>query len=78
MIQYINRKSSFPSMMKLKLCVYYDTVASDCDVMFMYRAENGPCGYVVIPVESGKTKLIWIINSNLKVSCLTSYGCVSE
>ena len=28
MIQYINRKSSFPSMMKLKLCVYYDTVVT--------------------------------------------------
>ena len=35
------------------------------------RAENGPCGYVVIPVESGRTKLIWIINSNLKVSWVT-------
>ena len=33
-----------------------------------FRAENGPCGYVVVPIESGRTKFIWIINSNLKVS----------
>lgn len=30
------------------------------------RAENGPCGYVVIPVNSSQCKFLWILNSNLK------------
>ena len=44
-------------------------------INFLYcisRAENGPCGYVVVPVDSGCAKLIWIINSNLKVFHLHS------
>ena len=35
---------------------------------FHYRAENGPCGYKLEPVNSNRTKLLWIINSDLKVS----------
>jgi len=30
------------------------------------RAENGPCGYKLVPVDANRTKLIWIINSDLK------------
>ena len=33
---------------------------------FHYRAENGPCGYKLEPVNSNRTKLLWIINSDLK------------
>ena len=42
------------------------------------RAENGPCGYVVIPIDSGRTKLIWIINTNLKVmtTLLCTWMCM--
>ena len=40
------------------------------------RAENGPCGYVVVPVDSERTKLIWIINSNLKV--MNIINCSTE
>ena len=36
-------------------------------VVVVYRAENGPCGYLVIAVNRSQSKFIWILNSNLKV-----------
>ena len=32
-----------------------------------YRGENGPCGYLVIPVSPNECKLVYVINTNLKV-----------
>ena len=49
----------------IKLISAYLTLLA---LYFHYRAENGPCGYKLEPVNSNRTKLLWIINSDLKVS----------
>ena len=34
---------------------------------FHSRAENGPCGYKVVPMGENRTLFIWVLNSDLKV-----------
>ena len=61
------RKERFHCIMSYITINTFIIIYSPC------RAENGPCGYVVIPIELRRTKFIWIINSNLKVSGCTWY-----
>ena len=53
--------------------LFYVYVLNELYYRNFIRAENGPCGYVVIPVDSARTKLMWIINSNLKVMTVYTY-----
>lgn len=43
-------------------------------VLLFRRAENGPCGYVLVPVDESKAKFTWVINADLKVKLLTMYN----
>lgn len=32
-----------------------------------YSGENGPCGYVLLPVDLQRTLFIWLLDTDLKV-----------
>ena len=40
-------------------------------VLLFFRAENGPSGYVLVPVDESKAKFTWVINADLKVKLFT-------
>ena len=36
-------------------------------LLWSFRGENGPGGYLVVPLNRNQSKLTWVINTNPKV-----------
>ena len=50
------------------VCMYVCMYVQAVTILYLhYRAENGPCGYLVIPISANQCKFVWVLNSNLKV-----------
>ena len=54
------------------MCVYVMVVLY---LSFSPRGENGPCGYKVVPIRDGNALFIWVLNTDLKVSCVFVCMC---